>query len=330
MAKEKRVLSGMRPTGDLHLGHWVGALNNWVRLQDKYECFFMVADWHALMSEYKNYGSMRDFIFSNVVDWLSCGVSPEKSVVFLQSQVRAHLDLYMLFSILTPLGWLERCPTYKEMLQNLKERQIQTHAFIGYPVLQAADILIYKAEVVPVGEDQLPHLELAREIVRRANFHFGLKLPEPQPLLTQVPRLVGLDGRKMSKSYGNVISLSDDEKTVSKKVSSMITDPNRIRKTDPGTPSVCSVFSYHKVFSLEDEVSEIESACKEGKIGCVECKRRLSCRLNELLSPIREKRNYFISHKDEVWGILQEGGKKAKSVAESVWDEIRQRIWGRL
>ena len=318
----------MRPTGLLHLGHLVGALANWVKMQDEYECFFMVADWHALMSEYENHKAFRDYIYDNVIDWLACGVDPQKSVIFIQSEVQEHLDLYMLFSILTPLGWLERCPTYKEQLQNLKTRNIQTHAFIGYPVLQAADILIYEAEVVPVGEDQIPHLELAREIVRRANHYFKLGLPEPQPLLTKVSRLPGLDGRKMSKSYGNVINLGEEEQTIRKKVSKMITDPARIKKTDPGHPDVCSVFLYHRAFS-SDDVGKIEIACKKAEIGCVECKRRLADNLIERLSPIQEKRQYFLKHKDDVADILNQGREKAKAVAEATWSRIRQAIWGR-
>ncbi len=327
MDKKKRVLSGMRPTGPLHLGHLVGALSNWIKLQDEYECFFMVADWHALMSEYENSSKLMDYIVDNVIDWLACGVSPEKAVMFVQSDVQEHLDLYMLFSILTPLGWLERCPTYKEQLQNLKTRNIQTHAFIGYPVLQAADILIYGAEIVPVGEDQIPHLELAREIVRRANYYFDVKLPEPQPLLTQVPRLPGLDGRKMSKSYGNVINLGEAPEMIRKKISRMITDPARIRKNDPGHPEVCSVFLYHKVFTLEQELSQIETACRSGQIGCVECKKRLAENLLSKLSPIQERRSYFLKHKDEVLDILRLGGQKAKRLAESVWEKIRSKIW---
>ncbi len=327
MAEKKRVLSGMRPTGRLHLGHLVGALSNWTRLQEEYDCLFMVADWHALMSEYENYESMREHILDNVIDWLACGISPEKAIIFLQSDVQEHLDLYLLFSILTPLGWLERCPTYKEQLQNLKTRNIQTHAFIGYPVLQAADILIYEAELVPVGEDQLPHLELAREIVRRANYYFELNLPEPQPILTEVPRLPGLDGRKMSKSYGNVINLSEDPEEIKKKVSKMITDPARIRKTDPGHPEVCSVFMYHKVFT-KDILPEIERDCRAGKIGCVECKKRLASSILSHLAPIQERRRELERDRDKVRDIIAEGSQRAREIAGAVWSRIREKIWG--
>ncbi len=327
MAKKKRVLSGMRPTGRLHLGHLVGALSNWVRLQESYNCLFMIADWHALMSEYEYYENLNEYIVDNVIDWLACGISPDESIIFLQSEVQEHLDLYLLFSILTPIGWLERCPTYKEQLQNLKRRSIQTHAFIGYPVLQAADILIYEAELVPVGEDQLPHLELAREIVRRANYYFGVNLPEPQPILTEVPRLPGLDGRKMSKSYGNVINISEDPDEIKRKVVKMITDPARIRKTDPGHPDVCSVFMYHKVFS-KDEVNQIRKDCQAGKIGCVECKKRLADAIINVLTPIQEKRRELEKNKDVVRDIIRRGNNQAREIAGRVWRKIREKVWG--
>ncbi len=327
MAK-KRVLSGMRPTGPLHIGHLVGALENWLSLQDKYECFFMVADWHALMSEYENAGDMPQNIIDNVTDWLACGIDPGKAVIFAQSDIQEHLDLYMLFSILTPLGWLERCPTYKEQLQNLSTRQLQTHAFIGYPVLQAADILIYKAELVPVGEDQIPHLELTREIVRRSNHYFKTGLPEPQPLLTQTPRLPGVDGRKMSKSYGNAISLSEGDESLLKKVRSMITDPARIKKTDKGHPEVCSVFLYHKSFSDSALANEIETACRKGEIGCVECKKRLYESLLKKISPIRERRSEIEKKRDFIKDVLTEGRKKAKETASEVWGSIKRKAFG--
>ena len=327
MAEKKRVLSGMRPTGKLHLGHLVGALSNWVRLQENYDCLFMVADWHALMSEYERYECLNGYIIDNVMDWLACGISPEKSIIFLQSEVQEHLDLYLLFSILTPIGWLERCPTYKEQLQNLKRRSIQTHAFIGYPVLQAADILIYEAELVPVGEDQLPHLELAREIVRRANYYFGINLPEPQPILTEVPRLPGLDGRKMSKSYGNVINLSENPNEIKRKVAKMITDPARIRKRDPGHPDVCSVFMYHRVFS-KNEVEQIREDCQAGKVGCVECKKRLAKAIIDALAPIQERRRELEKDKDIVRDIIRRGNSQAREIAGRVWGRIREKIWG--
>ncbi len=329
MAK-KRVLSGMRPTGRLHIGHLVGALDNWLSLQEEYECFFMAADWHALMSEYENAKGMSENIIDNVLDWLACGIDPDKSVIFVQSEVQEHLNLYMLFSILTPLGWLERCPTYKEQLQNLSTRQLQTHAFIGYPVLQAADILIYKAQVVPVGEDQIPHLELTREIVRRANHYFGLGLPEPQALLTKTPRLPGTDGRKMSKSYGNTISLSESDESLLKKVRAMITDPARIKKTDKGHPSVCSVFLYHQTFSDKASVEEIERECKAGKIGCVECKKRLYESLLLKLAPLRKRRRAIETKKDYVRDVLNEGREKAKAVASKVWEQIDKKVFDGL
>ncbi|MBI4712444.1 MAG: tryptophan--tRNA ligase [Planctomycetes bacterium] len=250
-----RILSGMRPTGRLHLGHLVGALENWVALQKDYDCFYMVADWHALMSEYQDPSNIRQYSIDNVTDWLACGIDPAKSVVFIQSDVPEHTELHLVLSAITPLGWLERCPTYKEALEELKHKDITTYAFLGYPVLQAADILIYKANAVPVGEDQLPHLELTREIARRFNYLYcnsrnkAPLFPEPDAKLTRFPRLLGLDRRKMSKSYENAINLSDSTDEIKKKVQTMFTDPQRIKKTDPGHPSECNVYAYYKVFN---------------------------------------------------------------------------------
>ncbi|MCX5715920.1 MAG: tryptophan--tRNA ligase, partial [Candidatus Omnitrophica bacterium] len=245
----KNLLSGMRPTGPLHLGHLLGALNNWVKLQEEYTCFYMVADWHALMSEYEDPKDLVKNGIEIVKDWVACGIDPKKSVVFLQSAVPEHLELTMVFSVITPLGWLERCPTYKEQLREIKGKDITTYGFLGYPVLQAADIALYRANAVPVGVDQLPHLELTREIVRR--FHSLYKkeiFPEPEPLLTSVPKLLGLDNRKMSKSFGNFIALSDPADVIRKKVAQMITDPERIKLLDKGRPNICNVFSYYNVF----------------------------------------------------------------------------------
>ncbi|MBU1727572.1 MAG: tryptophan--tRNA ligase, partial [Candidatus Omnitrophica bacterium] len=272
----KRILSGMRPTGKLHLGHLVGALDSWVKLQDEYDCFFMVADWHALMSEYENTAVLSESIIDNVVDWLAAGIDPQKAVLFVQSKVSAHLDLFMMFSCLTPLGLLERCPTYKEQMREIKTRDLHTYGFLGYPVLQAADILVYKAEKVPVGDDQLPHLELTREIARRFNGLYKKEIfPYPDAILTKFPRLLGLDARKMSKSYNNTINLSDSEETLKQKVSSMFTDPKRIKLNDKGHPDTCNVFSYYCVFVPESK-DEARNWCENANIGCTECKKLLA------------------------------------------------------
>lgn len=305
----------MRPTGRLHLGHLVGALDNWVKLQEKYECFFMVADWHALMSEYENPKDLKENIFDNVVDWLACGVSADKSTIFIQSQVKEHLELYIIFSIITPLGWLERCPTYKEQLREVTNRDLSTYGFLGYPVLQAADIMLYKAGAVPVGEDQLPHLELSREIVRRFNNLYKKDIfPQPQALLTESSRLLGLDGRKMSKSYNNFIAISEEPGRLRQKVAGMFTDPLRIKFSDPGHPQDCNVHSYYAVFAAERE-KEISSLCRESKIGCTDCKKELAEILIKFLAPIQEKRSGLLKNKGKILGILEEGRKKAESIA---------------
>ena len=324
---KKRLLSGMRPTGKMHLGHLVGALKNWVKLQEEYECFFMVADWHALMSEYEDSSQIRKFSLDNVADWISCGLDPQKSTIFIQSDVKEHLELYMVLSCLTPLGWLERCPTYKEQLQEIKTRDLHTFAFLGYPVLQAADILVYKANAVPVGNDQLPHLEICREIARRFNHMYLRKLfPDPQAVLTEVPRLLGLDGRKMSKSYQNTIDLSESPEAITKKVGNMITDPQRIRKTDPGHPEVCNVHSYYEAFAPEMK-KEVDDWCRNAKIGCTECKAILGEKINNILNPIREKREALLQDKNKLADILSDGVKKAGKVASETMGEVRKAIF---
>lgn len=319
-----RVLSGMRPTGRLHLGHWMGALSKWVQLQQEYECFFMIADWHALMSEYKEDPRIREYSLDNIADWLSWGVSPSRSTIFIQSQVKEHLELFMLFSILMPLGRLYRCPTFKEQIQQLSSREVNTYAFLGYPVLQAADILVYKAEFVPVGEDQLPHLELARELVRRFHNIFGREVfPEPQALLTQTPRLLGLDGRKMSKSYDNCLYLSDEDEVIKKKVQSMFTDPQRIRKNQPGRPQVCNVYTYYTVFFPEKK-DEVFSWCTQAQKGCTECKSVLSELIIEFIKPRRLEKKRLLEEKDYLLSLIEEGGKKAQAIASSTLKEIRE------
>jgi len=324
----KRVLSGIRPTGKLHLGHWVGALANWIKLQNEYECFFMVADWHALMSEYKNSKDIKEIIIDNVSDWLAWGIDPKKSVIFVQSQVKEHLELFMVLSLGVPLGWLFRCPTFKEQLIQLKDKEINTYAFLGYPVLQAADILLYKANFVPVGEDQLPHLELTREIVRRFHSIYGqVVFVEPQPLLTTIPKLLGLDGRKMSKSYNNFIALDEEKKSIEEKVLSMFTDPSRIKKQDKGHPDICNVFSYYKVFAphLKDDVYDW---CTNAKKGCKECKKILAMQLVELIEERRKRKKEMIKDKDYIYSVLEEGNRNAQKFASLTLKEAKRAVVG--
>jgi tryptophanyl-tRNA synthetase len=322
---KKRLLSGMRPTGRLHLGHLVGALENWVKLQSEYECLFMIADWHALMSEYRNPKTIRNFIFDNFVDFLSVGIDPKESIIFLQSEVKEHLELNMILSCITPLGWLMRCPTYKEQMRELKDRELSTYGFLGYPVLQASDILLYKAEFVPVGADQLPHLELAREIVRRFNQFYKPILIEPKPLLTETPRLLGIDGRKMSKSYQNTIDLSDSPSVIRKKVESMFTDPKRIRFSDPGNPSSCNVFSYFSTFKSEMK-EKVRDWCTNARKGCRECKSILSEVIIQKLSPIQLRRRELLKDKEKLSKILKEENKKAGDLASQTIKEIKKAV----
>jgi tryptophanyl-tRNA synthetase len=317
-------LSGMRPTGKLHLGHLVGALDNWVKLQEEYDCCFMVADWHALMSEYEYPAGMSESMVDNVIDWLSVGIDPAKSVIFVQSKVSAHMELYMILSCLTPLGWLERCPTYKEQLREVATRDLHTYAFLGYPVLQAADILLYKASKVPVGEDQLPHLELTREIARRFNGLYKTDLfPEPEAILTPTPRLLGLDGRKMSKSYNNTINLSDNAETIVKKVNTMITDPARVKRSDKGHPEVCNVHAYYEVF-FPDKKIEVEEGCCSASLGCTDCKKMLAAELVKKLSPFACAREAYLRDKNKITDILNEGAKKATALASLTIEGARE------
>jgi len=323
MPVKKKILSGMRPTGKLHLGHLVGTLDNWKTLQEEYECFFMVADWHALMGEYENPSGMPENIIDNVCDWLSVGIDPSKAVIFIQSQVPQHLDLHMIFSCLTPLGWLERCPTYKEQLREISTRDLHTYGFLGYPVLQAADILLYMADVVPVGEDQLPHVELTREIARRFNSLYKQNVfPEPAAKLTAAPRLLGLDGRKMSKSYNNTINLSDDEAQVRAKVQTMITDPARIRLSDPGHPDICTVFSYYNTFD-PGKTAEVSGWCKSAGVGCTECKKRLAAVLTERLRPFQARRAELCKDKEKIMDILEDGAVRARKAAGETLSAVR-------
>lgn len=322
---KKKILSGMRPTGDLHLGHLVGALDNWVKLQEDYKCYYMVADWHAISTAYEDKINLRELTYSIVADWLAVGISPEKSVIFVQSSVKEHSELHLLLSMITPLSWVERNPSFKETIEQLSSKNISTYGFLGYPVLQAADILMYMAECVPVGIDQIPHLELSREIVRRFNNLYGETFPEPQAILTKTPKLSGLDKRKMSKSYGNFILISEPEKELKIKINNMITDPERIRKTDLGHPEICSVFEYHQCFN-KPETETISADCKNAKIGCVECKRKLFEIINNLISPIRDKKNHYMEKQSELQEIIEAGDKKAREAAAATMEKVRNNM----
>ncbi|MBN2852326.1 MAG: tryptophan--tRNA ligase [Clostridia bacterium] len=320
--ENKVVLSGTRPTGALHYGNYFGAVENWVRLQNEYDCYFFVADWHALTTGYEDTSNYKNNISEVVMDLYACGLDIDKCHIFLQSSIKEHAELNLLFSMITPLSWLERCPTYKDMLAQLSDKNIKTHGFLGYPCLQAADILIYKADFVPVGEDQLPHIELTREIARRFNFLYDEVFPEPAPLLTKAKVLPGLDGRKMSKSYGNTIAIKDRGDELNKKIMSMVTDPGRIKKTDPGNPDICSVFAFHKVFN-EEEVPSINEYCRAGTIGCVECKRNLLKKVTEYMKPIHERREYIENHPELVREIINKGNEAAKTRTMETMKKVR-------
>jgi tryptophanyl-tRNA synthetase len=321
--KKPRILSGMRPTGPLHLGNYMGALENWVKLQDRYECFFPVVDWHSLTTDYASPGEVRENVIEVATDWLAAGLDPERSTIFIQSLVPQHAELHLLLSMITPVSWLERVPTYKEQQQNLDDKDLSTYGFLGYPVLQTADIIIYKADAVPVGEDQAPHIELAREIVRRFNHFYGEVFPEPQTLLTEARRIPGTDGRKMSKSYGNAIYLKDDPASVRQKLKPMVTDPARKRRTDPGNPDVCPVFDLHKAFSPAETQAWSAQGCRTAGIGCLECKAKLADHMLEKLAEIHARRPALAARPDTVWDVLVEGSKRARAVAEATMEEVR-------
>jgi len=323
----KTVLSGMRPTGKLHFGHLHGVLKNWLRLQDEYKCFFFAADWHALTSEYENTANIKNDTKEMFIDWLSVGIDPNKATIFIQSDIKEHAELHLIFSMITPLSWLERNPTYKEQLQEIKNKDLSTYGFLGYPVLQAADILIYKASYVPVGIDQVPHVELTREIARRFNFIFKTKVfPEPEPLLTDIPKLLGVDGRKMSKSYNNAIYLSDKPEVVEKKILTMMTDPHRVKRTDPGDPELCPLFLFHKIYTDELEREEIIKSCKEALFGCIECKRRLLSRMKDEINAYWEKRKFYEENIDKLNKIIDEGNQRAREFAQKTMEEVREII----
>ncbi|MGB2764676.1 MAG: tryptophan--tRNA ligase [Candidatus Aminicenantaceae bacterium] len=324
--KKKIVLSGMRPTGLCHLGHLAGALRNWLKFQDQYKCFYTIVTWHGFSSEYQNSKVIKDYTFEVAVDWLGVGLDPEKSVLFLQSEIKEHAELHLLLSMIVPLPWLQRVPTFKEMQREITDRDLNTYGFLGYPVLQTADILIYKANAVPVGEDQAFHLEFAREVTRRFNRIFGNIFPEPQTFLTEVPKLAGTDGRKMSNSYGNAIFLNDSPEVTRQKISTMKTDTRRKRKTDPGVPEDCPVFTLHKAFVDKEKRDELAEGCRKAGIGCLECKNVVIESLLNTLAPYRERRNKFEKKPQLVWEILEEGNKKARQVAQKTMGEVRTAI----
>ena len=325
----KRILSGMRPTGRLHLGNLHGALGNWVELQNSgnYDCFYFVADWHAITSEYASTQDIRNNSVNMVIDWLAAGLDPGKSTLFVQSAVKEHAELFLLLSMITPLAWLQRNPTYKEMQTELSSKDLSTFGFLGYPVLQAADIIMYKAYGVPVGVDQLPHIELTREIARRFNFIYQKEVfPVPEPLLTSVPKLLGIDGRKMSKSYDNSIYLSDRGKELSQKVASMFTDPQRMRKKDPGDPDICNVFTFHGLYSSAENVAEINRACRVAGIGCIDCKKMLAARVEEALAPVHERMDYYQRNVQEIHDMIANGNKQATAIARATLAEVRDTV----
>jgi len=324
--KKKVVLSGMRPTGPLHLGHLAGALHNWLKFQEQYKCYYTIVTWHALSSEYQNSKVIKDYTFEVAVDWLSTGLDPKKSVLFVQSDIKEHAELHLLLSMVIPLPWLQRVPTFKEMQRELPDKDLNTYGFLGYPVLQTADILVYKADAVPVGEDQAFHLEFSREVTRRFNRLFGNIFPEPQTFLTEVPKLAGTDGRKMSKSYGNAILLKDSPEVIRQKISTMKTDIRRKRRTDPGVPEDCPVFTLHRAFVAKKRREELAQGCRTAGIGCLECKNVVIDSLLNLLTPYREKRDKFEKKPQLVWEILEEGNDKARLVAQKTMEEVRSAI----
>lgn len=345
-----RILSGMRATGKLHLGNYMGALYNWVNLQNeslpdgdpKYDCFFFIADWHALTTDYADTSRVKQNSIDVVLDWLAAGLDPARSTLFIQSHVPQHAELHLLFSMITPLSWLERVPSYKEQIENLRDKDLGTYGFLGYPLLQSADILIYAASAtsplwVPVGEDQVPHIELTREVARRFNHLYSLPdsaaakragrskvvFPQPQPLLTPSPKLPGTDGRKMSKSYNNYILMSDPEPVVRQKLKTMVTDPARVRRTDPGNPHICPVFALHKIFSPQETIAKVEIGCTTATIGCIECKRWCADNIIALLNPIQQRRRQYESQPRLLWDILEDGSRRATLAAERTMQDVR-------
>ena len=330
-AKKECIVSGMRPTGPLHLGHHFGVLANWLALQEQHDCLFFVADWHALTTEYADPKKIKGFVPGLVLDWIAAGLDPEKCVIFQQSQVKEHAELHLLLSMLTPVGWLERNPTYKDVAQELSgQKDLATYGFLGYPVLMAADILLYKSTAVPVGQDQLPHMELTREIARRFNFLYCPEnqpfFPEPRAMLTEEAKLPGLDGRKMSKSYGNSIALGEPLEELAPKIKTMLTDKNRLRRTDPGDPNVCNLYPYHKLLTDPEKCAEIWQGCTTATWGCVDCKKVLMESLTRFLTPIHERRSKLEADPERLWHILQTGNARARARAQESMEAVRKAL----
>jgi len=321
------ILSGMRPTGPLHIGHLFGALKNWKRLQNEgYNCFYMIADYHALSTEYASTGEIKKYVEEVAMDFIASGLDPKKSTIFVQSMVPEHTELHLIFSMIVPIPWLERNPVYKEQKKQLITKDLNTYGFLGYPVLQAADILIYKAGYVPIGKDQLPHLELTREIAQRFNYLYGETFPVPEALLTETPKIPGTDNRKMSKSYNNCIYLSDSSEVIKEKISKMFTDPKRIYRKDPGHPRTCPAFTYHRLFNNECRVGEIEKECKEAIIGCADCKKELGKAVISYLKDMQDKRRMMERDRKKLWDILEEGAEKAGITARKTLEEVKIKV----
>ncbi|MDX2348288.1 MAG: tryptophan--tRNA ligase [Nitrospirota bacterium] len=319
-----RVLSGMQPSGLMHLGNLLGALENWKTLQAQHECFFFVADWHALSTNYADTSRLKEFTQELLIDWLAAGIDPNRATVFIQSQVPEHAILHLLLSMIIPIPWLERNPTYKEKQEEITEKDLTTYGFLGYPVLQAADILLYKPDLVPVGKDQLPHLELTREVGRRFNSLYTTVFPEPKEYLTKFPKVLGTDGRKMSKSYHNTINLSDTESEVRQKLKTMVTDPARVRRTDKGNPDICPVYDLHEIFSAESIIKHIDTDCRTAAIGCIDCKRQVADAMVERFSPMWETRATFITRPKHTQEVVEEGRKRAATVASETMAEVKE------
>ena len=318
------VLSGLRPTGRVHLGNYFGAVKNWAELQDRYPSFFFVADWHALTSDYADPSKIRQATYDAVADWLAAGLDPDKCTIFVQSEVKEHAELHLLLSMVVPLPWLERVPTFKDQQQQIEDKDLNTYGFLGYPLLQTADILVYRAFYVPVGEDQASHLELSREIVRRFNNFYGPVFPEPQPLFTPTPKVPGLDGRKMSKSYGNMIGLTASADEIRSLVSTMLTDPNRVRRSDPGNPDICNLFQFHKLFSDDATIARVDHECRTAQIGCVQDKKLLADIMIEKLAPVRARREAIDRDPSIVWDVLRAGNAKARERAGETMELVRE------